>query len=189
MVTDVWNIQAWYATTGLLALIHYWPSGDQVSVRIRPWGIPTAALQCLRRWSLFLWGLLAAVSGMLVMFQPCADMIGLRFCFAALMAGLDLNFFSARRVHTSFIGMYNSFAMVLPASYGRSGVLTILLAHQFLSPGLSKVRVGGLRWLSAETLACYLRNARNAPNSNRLWNNLDEYFRQGWLIDRILERS
>jgi len=67
------------------------------------------------------------------------------FLFGIMAADIKLS--STLYGHASFPLLYAAGAMVVPHGAGRDGVFRALATFMLFSSGLSKVRVGGLRWL------------------------------------------
>lgn len=180
----------WYVVSGFMALVYYWPSAEQASDKVivayRPVGIPSVMLRVAHSAQYIMLVLLTLLTSSFAIYAKSAEMIWMRASFAAVVAVLDLNFFSSWNAHNSFVLFYASVAMVLPENSGRGAALSIILCHQFLSPGLSKIRVGGLAWFSGETIALYLRESCRVPLRKCPWNCFYSFLLQRWLVNGIV---
>lgn len=112
----------------------------------------------------------------------------MRLFFALTVSALDVDAYSALNAHNSFIQLYAYWAMVLPDGIMRITMLKIVLVHQVMSPGVSKLRVGGRKWFSAETIAAYL-SASGYPLRPRPWAYLNRVLYQPWLVTYVISKK
>ena len=114
----------------------------------------------------------------------------IRFYYAVAVACCDFYQFTSYGGHTGFVFLYTAFAMTIPATNPtRNIVLRIIIAHQFGSSGLHKLRVGGWQWLHFSTMQVTLQHLLNSPDPFKPHPLVEpKWLKQKWLIQYCLAR-
>jgi L-histidine N-alpha-methyltransferase len=183
----------WYAVVGVLAIICYWPWGHRVAVRFRPAWLPIVAIAVAKRMQRMM---LTIVLLFVILLGTSDNLVAsarLRAAFAISITILDLDCYSSLRWHHTFIMLYCAWAMVLPEGPNRRGVLLVVVLHNFVSSGLSKIWVGGAAWFHPETLMMYLRETSKAyetqyPERLCPWACIEPMLHQDWLTKFLVAR-
>ena len=178
--------QLWYLLVTLLAYIFYTdPAIAQPAVLCRPSWAPVWLLQ--RVWGLNRIFLVCMVVFGLLLATDLVQMLWLRMGYVLFVFLVDFGTFAAYGGHSSFIFIYTSLAMVFPPGPQQSGILRLIMAHQLGSPGINKLRIGGLEYLKPSTLEYHLRFSRDRESCRPHALIEPIWVRQRWMIDLCLQ--
>ena len=171
----------WYLATALTAWLYY-ADLDSCVLRRPSWASTEHLLFAARHhrkavaFTVFQ-GILLGVSPTLV------ASVWARAAYAAGVAFCDLHHFAVYGGHTGFIFLYTAAAMVLPNGVDRTGVLRMIVAHQFGSSGLHKLRVGGLAWPHPSSMRATLQFLHDCPEPFKPHPVVEpRWLKQKWLI-------
>lgn len=179
------HVQLWYLIVTLLAWAFYTdPAISQPKVLCRPSWAPVWLLQ--QAWRLNHIFLICMVVLGLLLASDLVELLLLRLCFSLCVFLVDFGAFAAYGGHPSFIFIYTSLALVLPPGEQQSGVLRLIVAHQLGSPGINKLRIGGLEYLNFSTLEYHLRFSRDRESCRPHALIEPIWMRQRWMINFCL---
>lgn len=174
-----------YLVTGILGVMTYWPV-FKADAYFRPAWVPIVVFTCLQKMQLIPWCMELLLCISVVTDKDVSKSLGWRLTFALVVSALDLVAYSRQRWHVAFINLYCTWIMVLPGGPGRRGALLIVVLHNFMSSGLSKIRVGGKKYFDGETLQLYFREIIRAYQLDGYSYMEDTFW--GWLQAKMSNR-